>query len=180
MSSQTMEVRNDPKPQQQAKPAQRSIVQDRIEEIRAKRQARGELTNDLRQRLTVAEQSKDNLWEYRWVNDTQMRIADLQSQDWEFAPVETTQGDSRDSGIGTRVERIVNDRTVPTAEKAFLMRKPKEFAAEDRKRRRRSRANAEQDMQRGVVQASDGTQVSIENGYTVRGAHRIENNSFRG
>lgn len=154
-----------------SKPAARNLSEERIEQIRARRKSRGELTDDGRLRLSVPSERKDPAWEYRWVSDREMRIKQMLSQDWEFAPAETTGGDERDTGIGERVERIVNDRTVTKAEKGFLMRKPKEFFEEDRKRRIKDGEAVEQGMRRGAL---NNDQAQVENGYIPRSGMRID------
>jgi len=148
--------------------ARRSSIRDeRIEEIRARRRSRGDLSDDLQYKLSVPEANKDPQWEYRWVNDSDMRIRQLQAQDWEFAPPETTAGDLRDSGVGTRVERVVSDRTVSEPVKGFLMRKPKEFYHEDRAKRANRLAAVEQGIATPAAQ--------VERSYIPSSGMRVDN-----
>lgn len=157
----------------QALPTGRNLSDDRIEEIRAKRKARGTLSNDPGMRLSVDESKKDPRWQYRWVLDREMRIQQMQSQDWEFAP---ELGDERDTGMGSRVERVVNDRTVASAEKGFLMRKPKEFYSEDRKRRFARLTDSERALEQGDVGSSEGLS---DHAYIPKGGMKINNGAYK-
>lgn len=142
-------------PAPQAKP-RRALADPRIEEIRKRRQERGTLSNDPRTKLSVPQEKLDPNWTYRWVNDREMRINQLQQQDWIMVDEETTTGpDDRNKGIGTRPERIVNDRTVSKPERAFLMRKPKEFYDEDQARRINRIRDQEAQMARGKVEGAE-------------------------
>lgn len=109
------------------------IVGKRIEEQRRARKERGHVDqSEMSLKLSVPEVLKDNRLTYRWVNDKATRIYQMQQKDWQVADDAAIAADSRNSGIGTRVERVVNERTTPTVEKGFLMWKPKEFYQEDK------------------------------------------------
>jgi len=105
----------------------------RIEEERAKRKQRGKLDNStLNFKLSVPNELKDPRLTYRWVNDSAMRHHMMKQKGWDYADNAEIASDGRNSGVGTRIERIANERTTPTVEKAFLMCKPKEFYEEDK------------------------------------------------
>lgn len=143
-------------PAPQAKP-RRALADPRIEEIRRRRAERGTLTSDPNTKLSVPQEKLDPNWTYRWVNDREMRIHQLQQQDWIMVEEETTTGpDDRNKGIGTRPERVVNDRTVSTPERAFLMRKPREFYVEDKQRRIDRLKAQEAQMVKGKVEGAEG------------------------
>lgn len=156
-----------PTPRGPGRPRSRSATDDRIEAIRARRQARGPATYENRYKLHVPEDQKDPRWTYRWVTDSEMRVRQLQAQDWEFAPQDTTGGSDQDAGMGTRIERVVSDRTVTSPEKGFLMRKPLEFFEEDRKARMDRLKAQEQQVSQGVVndpQALAGPHAYVPSG----------------
>jgi hypothetical protein len=160
-------------PRDAKKDGGRSLANDRIEEIRARRQARGQLSDDPRQRLTVAAEAKDPRWEYRWVVDRETRVQQMQRQDWDFAP---PIADERDTGMGTRVERVVNDRTVTNAEKGFLMRKPKEFFEEDRNRKHERTRQSEKLLERGDVGNPNGL---TDHSYIPKSGMKIDAGSYK-
>jgi hypothetical protein len=174
-TSQTLSVRESSKPSSQpsSKPAGRSLSEDRIEEIRRRRSARGNLSDALELRLSVPEAKKDPNWVYRWVLDREMRISRMQELDWDFAPA---QSDERDTGVGTRIERVINDRTVTRAEKGFLMRKPREFYEEDYQQRQSRNRHHEKQLAAGQTQDPKG---HVENGYIPRSGMRIETGSYK-
>jgi hypothetical protein len=106
----------------------------RIEEMRAFRKQRN--TQDVSgftQRLSVPENLKDKRLVYRWVNDTSTRLHDMAQKGWIHAESMDIAQDARNSGTGTRIERIANERTARgTPQKTFLMVKPREFYEEDK------------------------------------------------
>lgn len=121
----------------------------RAAEIRAKRKERG-FVDGPQQRLNVPENLKDPGWTYRWVNDSDMRVHNMLERDWEFAESEIAGKSEQDTGLGTRVERTVNERSTGNRPQAgFLMRKPKEIYEEEQALKEGKRKQRERDMMRG-------------------------------
>ena len=129
----------------------------RIEEIRAKRRERGTVdVSGLRQNLSIPEEYKDPRFVYRWVLDKSTRHYEMKARDWEYADSEEVAQDERNSGTGTRIERIGNERTVPKPEKVFLMRKPREFYEEDKASEQENIRQNEEGIRRGLVKNEQG------------------------
>lgn len=84
------------------------------------------------QKLSVPDDMKDPRLVYRWVNDTSTRHHDMLNKGWIYADNAIVAKDERNSGTGTRIERIANERTTPKPQKTFLMVKPREFYEEDK------------------------------------------------
>lgn len=107
----------------------------RIEEMRALRKNRtSQDVSGFSQKLSVPAELKDDRLEYRWVNDTSTRHHEMRQRGWDYAESADIARDGRNSGMGTRIERIANERTTRgTPQKTFLMVKPKEFYEEDKK-----------------------------------------------
>jgi hypothetical protein len=106
----------------------------RIEEMRAQRKSRNSQdVSGFTQKLSVPENLKDPRLVYRWVNDTSTRHHEMQQKGWAYAESMDIAKDARNSGTGSRIERIANERTTRgTPQKTFLMVKPREFYEEDK------------------------------------------------
>jgi hypothetical protein len=126
----------------------------RAAEIRAKRAERGYISGP-QQRLAVPEELKSRDWTYRWVNDSDMRIQNMLDRDWEFAESELAGKSEQDKGLGSRVERTVNERSTRAPQSGFLMRKPKEIYEEDQARKEQARKQREREMERGKHREPD-------------------------
>lgn len=149
----------------------------RIEELRARRKERGSINaSGLNQKLSVPESMKDPRFEYRWVNDTNVRHHEMKQRDWDYVDDGAIAQDERNSGTGTRIERIADERTTPAVRKTFLMRKPKEFYEEDKaadvaRIKKREQAivrgearNAEGQSEPGMYVPSGGMKIAVEDG----------------
>ena len=132
-------------------------VAKRIEEIRERRKERRSVdVSGLNQKLSVPDTLKDPRFQYRWVKDTQTRLYEMQQKDYEFVDDKRIAQDERNSGVGSRIERISDERTTTKPQKTFLMRKPREFYEEDKgKEQARIKAH-EQAIQRGEVRNAEG------------------------
>ena len=129
----------------------------RIKEIRARRAERGTIDGPA-MRLSVPEERKDPNYKYRWVNDSDMRIHNMMERDWDFAESELDVS-TTDKGMGTRVERTVNERsTKGKPQKGFLMKKPKEIHDEDQQSKEAKRKQLEKSMEKNQANSAEGLQ----------------------
>ena len=126
----------------------RSDASKHAMEIRAKRKERGTVSGS-QMRLQVPEDLKTPGYTYRWVNDTDMRVDGMLQRDWEFAESELAGKSEQDVGLGTRVERTVNERSTRGPQSGFLMRKPQEIYEEDQAVKEVKRKAREREMERG-------------------------------
>ena len=133
------------------------VIGRRIAEMRKQRSERAHMDQShLKQKLSLPEHLKDPRLTYRWVNDKATRIMEMEAQGWQKVDNEALAADARNSGLGTVVERVVNERTTTTAEKGFLMWKPKEFYEEDKHREQRKLDELEGALKRGEVRDPQG------------------------
>lgn len=157
--------------------AKEDVVGKRIEQQRAQRDAarrdRGpsDIT-ELSLKLSVPEVLKDKRLTYRWVNDKATRVYQMQQKGWQVADDTTIAADSRNSGVGSKVERVVNERTTPTVEKGFLMWKPKEFYEEDKAKEQAAIKEREAGLKRGDTRDPQG--LSGPESYIPAGGIKIE------
>lgn len=150
------------------------VVGKRIEEMRAARKERrhvdqGGMSN---QKLSVSEALKDPRLTYRWVNDKATRVHAMKQKGWQIADDAALAKDDRNSGVGSVVERIVNERTTPTVERGFLMWKPKEFYEEDKAKEAALIKQRETGLKRGETLDPQGLPSSES--YIPEGGMKIE------
>jgi|GEM_PF-2059401 len=155
--------------------ATEDVIGKRIEEMRASRKARGPSDpSEANYKLSVPEVLKDKRLEYRWVNDREMRVYQMEGKGWQIADADTL-ADPRNTGLGSRVERIANERTTPKVEKCFLMWKPKEFYQEDEARKQAQIKENENQLKRGETRDPQG--LSGPHQYIPAGGIKIEQGS---
>ena len=148
-------------------------VARRIEELRARRKERASVdVSGLNQKLSVPEAMKDPRFTYRWVKDVNTRHYEMKRKDWEYVEDANIAQDERNSGIGTRIERVGDERTTPKPVKTFLMRKPKEFYEEDKAIQQKSLKAQEQAIVRGEARNEQGQ--SEPGMYVPAGGMKIE------
>lgn len=129
----------------------------RIEEIRARRRERRTVdVSGLSQKLEVPADLKDPRFTYRWVKDTSTRLHEMKRKDWELVDDPRIAQDERNSGLGTRIERVSDERTTHAPQKSFLMRKPKEFYDEDKAKEAAKLKAQEQAIARGEARGENG------------------------
>lgn len=135
-------------------------VAKRIAEMRERRRERkSQDVSGLSFRLDVPEEHRDPRFVYRWVSDTETRHYRMLQRDWEYVENGELAADPRNSGVGSsKVERIVDERTVNKPQKAFLMRKPREFYEEDKLKEQERIAQNEEGIRRGVARNEQGGQ----------------------
>lgn len=157
-------------PQPFVTPQQDDPIGRRIEEMRALRRDRNSQdVSGFSQKLSVPEDLKDKRLVYRWVNDASTRHYEMQQKGWIYAESMDIAKDARNSGTGTRIERIANERTVRGApQKTFLMVKPREFYEEDKAAEAAQIKAAEQSI---VGKAGDQRQVRNEQGVAESGMY---------
>jgi hypothetical protein len=148
----------------------------RIAELRKQRaERRSSNSADMTLKLSIPEEEKDPRFEYRWAVDTAgtgTRIHQLRTKDWEIVPSRAADQDPRNVGMGTTQERFANTRTVQKPDKHILMRKPKEFYAED-KAREQAKIKADEDaLRKGDVKNPQG--LSGPGAYVPAGGMKIE------
>lgn len=156
--------------QEQTAPPARSQAAE-TQRRRRRRDDFGELRN---LKLAVPESLKDPNYEYRWITDTtggrvqQMTVED----DWDLVSSEEIKG----QGEGTTVARHVGTSDEHKPQRAYLVRKPKEFHKEDQAAKWARLAQSEKDLMRGPAKTEDG--LPATEAYVPEGAqNRISRGS---
>ncbi len=148
----------------------------RIAEVREQRRNRRSVNPaEANLKLSIPEEEKDPRFEYRWAVDTAgtgTRIHQLRAKDWEVVPARHADKDPRNVGMGTTQERFANTRTVQKPDKHILMRKPKEFYAEDKAREAAKIKADEESLREGNVKDPQG--LSGPGAYIPAGGMKIE------
>jgi hypothetical protein len=96
-------------------------------------------------KLAVDEKHLDrNTYAYRWVNDRGTRVKNMEANDWDVAPID---------GRSTEKRVVGFDSGRPT--NAVLMRKRKDWHAEDQKQKRKPLDEMEAAIKRGVAHSNE-------------------------
>jgi hypothetical protein len=122
----------------------------RSDEIKAQRRRR---TDNLgaKQNLGVTA-PLDPAYEYRWVNDTGVRVHQkTQQDDWDIVRQDGGIVKEDASDLGSAVSVVVGGKADGSPMRAYLCRKPKESAAEDRAAKEARRREVDEQIRGGAV-----------------------------
>ena len=150
---------------QQAKPRGRQARQGAEKEERRRRSDTGP---GRLMRLTVHGDLDPN-YEYRWINDDPGRVRQLTVED-DWNVVDDLDSDSRNAGVGTATERVVDKGT---GRKAILVRKRKEYYQEDKAKEANLLDEREDLMRQGIAPGQGGITTG-ENMYVPSGGISIK------
>lgn len=128
----------------------------RVEEERSRRRRRDDMGDGRLRNLAVVG-TMDPDYEYRWINAEPGRVHHLTVRD-DWDPVtEEMLGNrhEKDKGVGSNVERIVDKGT---GARAILVRKRKDYLAEDRAKAQARIDETDAMLKRGHVPAANGAE----------------------
>ena len=132
----------------------------RGEQIKAERRRRNtDALAGKRRKLSVSEQNLDRTnFVYRFANDEGNRIHDLTvNDDWEIVPQRS--GDEQTDGIGADISRHAGRDERGQAVRAVLLRKKKDWHAEDVKAEQRRIDETEAAIRQGATPGVDSQQL---------------------
>lgn len=138
--------------------------QPRSEEVRQERRRKRGSTVHFGMKLDVPDGTIDrNTYVGRWVNDTPGRIQKMMDDDWDKVPVD-----------GASVEaRVVSTGTGKPVE-AVLMRKRKDWYAEDQKEKMKPLDEMDAEIRRGKAHEKNEPALAGDGVYTPNGVNIIE------
>ena len=143
----------------------------REEEIKTQRRRRQDTGEGRHLKLHVPESMKDPNFTYRWVNDKPGRLVQLTKQDdWDVVTKNELGGDpdpSKDVSEGTVVSRPVS----AAGETAILLRKPRKYFEDDKRKEQESIDKTERSLKSGALPDQQG--LTGPNAYVPGGANRI-------
>jgi hypothetical protein len=120
--------------------------------------------------LAVDESKLDrNNYEYRWVNDKGARMAQMHADDWDPAPEGAVLGSDEDVSAQSKV--VGTDEGKPY--RAVLMRKRKQWYAEDQKEKQRPLDEMDNAIRRGANHQKEAPELSGDVAYTPNGVNTI-------
>lgn len=93
----------------------------------------------------------------RWVNDTQMRVAEMESLGYEFVH----EPDTKSTDVGSRVSRLVGNQANGDAQRAYLMETPDELYAEGLAEKEAASAVVDEAIATGAPTDSTGAQQLV-------------------
>jgi hypothetical protein len=134
-----------------------SYREQRISELEKRRAGRTAATGPTF-RLGVPDTAKNPELEYRWINDdARGRLFEMTNNDtWDHVTSDEIALDGRNSGTGTRIERVVGTAENGRPLKAYLCCKPKAWHAEDESTRLSAHNELMAQIRREPVSAAPG------------------------
>lgn len=103
--------------------------------MREERRRKGKV-GKLDQKLAVDPAMMDPAYRYRWANDNELRVQNLEANDWDIVDARDPLKD-RDgrSGLGSAVSKVVGRNDDGSPKKAYLMRKRRDWYDADKAER---------------------------------------------
>jgi len=150
------------------------VKSKRVEEERTRRRRREDLGDGRLKNLAVSG-DMDPTYEYRWINDDPGRVHNLTIRDdWDRVTEDMLglRGD-KDRQVGSGVERIVDK---VTGKRAILVRKPKDYYAQDKAKEQVKLDEIDTQIKSGAV-PSNGQQEALKpgvNAYVPAGGISIQ------
>jgi hypothetical protein len=149
-------------------PTTATAPSNRIEQERAQRRRRDDMSDDRLRNLNVAGKLDPN-YTYRFINDEPGRVHRLTVlDDWDIVKSSEIEPNAKDKGVGSQVERIVDRRS---GQRAILVRKRKDFYAADKAKEQAQIDDLEKSIKQG---AAPGPEALREGSYVPQGGIRIE------
>lgn len=119
--------------------------------MREERRRKGK-TGKLNQKLAVDPAAMDPAYRYRWANDDELRIQNLEANDWDIVDARDPlkERDGR-SGLGSAMSKVVGRNEDGSPKKAYLMRKRRDWYDADK-----AEKMAELDEQEKAIKQAKG------------------------
>lgn len=152
--------------------------QTRADETRSERRRRRGTGLDANLRFSLPDHLKnDPNWRYHWLVDRPGRIAQkTRYDDWDFVEDGETEGDDRNTGAGSRIERHAGVDQFGNPQRAYLVRKRKEYDDEDKREHQAALDERMTAIKGGQVTNAKGEVITQDGFYTPAGGIRITEN----
>lgn len=147
----------------QRTPSQTAQRSDRATEVRRERRRKPGSTAHTGLKLHVDSALLDPAYEYRWANDENGRVQQLEAQDWDVVDSEAI---AKEGNVGGG---SVPTRHVGGNGRAVLMRKLKDWHEEDRK----ARFKALDEMDKAIRKGAEQKDSELAGAYTPNGENTI-------
>jgi hypothetical protein len=151
----------------QAAAGANSELHPRAVEAKVERRRRKNMGRGARLKLSIPPHlENDPNYRYYWVADRPGRVDQLTKyDDYEFVTDETTAGDSRNTGQGTRIERHADVDKFGNPVRHFLLRKPIEYHREDEREKRARNDKIMAAIKRGKTPGQEGEPIHEDGAY---------------
>lgn len=127
----------------------------RAEQTRRERRMKPGATVNAGIKLSLDEDRLDRkTYDYRWVNDVPGRVKQLEAMDWDVVKDDEAKTDGTGAGTVPTVHGGIGDNGKPHG--MVLMRKFKDWADEDRKRKRKPLDEMDEAIRRGTAHKAAG------------------------
>lgn len=144
----------------------------RREEEKERRRRRQGFGMERSLKLHVPDDSKDPNYVYRWVNDDGRRVRQLtEMDDWDLVSDEKIAESDRQAGLGTRAERVVGKTEQGAGQRAYLLRKRRDWYEADKKEEQKALVDVERKMAKGRHEGAEA--LDPQHAYVPGGMNSI-------
>lgn len=145
----------------------RPARENRAEEVAGERRRRKDMSVNAHLRFSIPDHLRDDKrYRYHWLVDRPGRIeAKTKHDDWDFVEEPELAADGRQTGAGTRIERHAGVDQFGNPLRAFLVRKLKEYDAEDKAKEQQALDKRMAAIKRGKTPGETGEPIHGDGSY---------------
>lgn len=156
----------------------RPVREDRAAEVQGERRRRKDMGINAHLRFSIPEHLRDDkAYRYHWLVDRPGRIEQkTKYDDWDFVEEPEIAADGRQTGAGTRIERHAGTDKFGNPQRAFLVRKKREYYEEDKAADQKRLDQRMTAIKRGKTAGDDGRAIHDDGSYVPQGGITIQEN----
>jgi hypothetical protein len=152
--------------------------ENRAEAVTAERRRRKDMSVNAHLRFSIPDHLRDDTrYRYHWLVDRPGRIEQkTKHDDWDFVEEPEIAADGRQTGAGTRIERHAGVDKFGNPMRAFLVRKLREYDAEDKAKEQAQLDKRMAAIKRGKPANEHGQTIHEDGSYVPNGGIVIKEN----
>ncbi len=156
----------------------RPVREDRAAEVRGERRRRKDMSVNAHLRFSIPDHLRDDQrYRYHWLVDRPGRIEmKTKHDDWDFVEEPELAADGRQTGAGTRIERHAGVDQFGNPQRAFLVRKLREYDDEDKAAAQKRLDDRMAAIKRGKTPGETGQAIHEDGSYVPSSGITIQEN----
>lgn len=158
--------------------ASRPVREDRAAQVQGERRRRKDMSVNAHLRFSIPDHLRDDkAYRYHWLVDRPGRIEQkTKHDDWDFVEEPEIAADGRQTGAGTRIERHAGVDQFGNPQRAYLVRKKREYDEEDKATQQAQLDKRMAAIKRGKTPGETGTAIHEDGSYVPQGGIVIQEN----
>jgi hypothetical protein len=162
------------RPSREAAPAR----ENRAEEVRGERRRRKDMSVNAHLRFSIPDHLRDDKrYRYHWLVDRPGRIEQkTRYDDWDFVEEPEIASDGRQTGAGTRIERHAGVDKFGNPQRAFLVRKLRDYDEADKAVDQKRIDDRMKQIKRGKTPGEAGEAIQSDGSYVPARGITIQEN----